>query len=123
MPRLGHRLAFGLFGSVLAIWLMVMAMVMRHAALAPDASGPMIAVFEPGLSADDVFAKLTQAGAKPVRATGLAFIWVVAGDEPGLAGRLRQQGAVGAYRELPFSPTLAGCVALADIKIAQYIGI
>jgi hypothetical protein len=123
MPRFGHRLALGLFAGVIAAWLVVMAVVMRHAALPAEASGPMIAVFEPGVSADDVFAKLTQAGARPVRATGFDFIWIVVGDEPGLAGRLAQQGAVGAYKELPFSPTLAGCVALADVKIAQYTGL
>jgi hypothetical protein len=123
MPSFGHRLALGLFASVLAVWLVVMAIVMRHAALPAEASGPMIAVFEPGISSDDVFARLTQAGARPLRATGFDFIWVVAGDEPGLAGRLTQQGAVGAYKELPFSPTLAGCIALADTKIAQYTGI
>jgi hypothetical protein len=123
MPRLGHGLALGLFAGVIAVWLVVMVIVMRHAALPAEASGPMIAVFEPGVSADDVFAKLTQAGARPVRATGFDFIWIVAGDEPGLAGRLAQQGAVGSYKELPFSPTLAGCVALADVKIAQYTGL
>jgi hypothetical protein len=123
MPKLGHRLAFGLFVSVLIVWLVVMAMVMRHASLPAEATGPMIAVFEPGTPADDIFAKLTQAGAKPVRATAFDFIWVVAGDEAGMAGRLKDQGAVGAYRELPFSPTLAGCIALADTKIAQYTGL
>jgi hypothetical protein len=122
MPRLGHGLAIGLFAGVLAVWFMVMAIVMRQAALPAEAAGPMIAVFEPGISADEAFARLTRASATPVRATAVNFIWVVAGEE-GLAGRLAEQGAVGAYKELPFSPTIAGCIALADTKIAQYTGL
>jgi hypothetical protein len=39
-----------------------------------------------------------------------------------VAGRLAGQGAIGAYRELPLNPTIAGCFALADAKIAEYTG-
>jgi hypothetical protein len=114
----GHRLAVTLFVVVLVGWIAVMAVLMRKSSLPAEASGPMLAVFEPGTSADDIFAKLTFAGAKPVRQTTFTFIWVVAGDEPGLAGRLASQGAIGAYRNLPLSPTIAGCFALADAKVA-----
>lgn len=119
----GHRLAISLFLGVVIAWVGVMAILMRQAALPPEASGPMLAVFEPGTSADDIFAKLTFAGAKPVRQTAFSFIWVVAGDEPGLAGRLTAQGAIGAYRELPLNPSIAGCFALADAKITEYTGL
>ncbi len=118
----GHRLAISLFFSVILLWIAVMAVLMRQASLPPKASGPMLAVFEPGTTPDDIFAKLTIAGAKPIRETAFGFIWVVAGDEPGLAGRLASQGAIGAYRELPLNPTIAGCFALADAKIAAYTG-
>ncbi len=114
----GHRLALTLFFAVLGIWLAVMAAVMRVAALPPEATGPMLVVFEPGTPEDQLFASLVKAGALPVRATAFGFIWVVAGDEPGLAGRLREQGAIGAYAELPLSPSIAGCFALADAKVA-----
>jgi hypothetical protein len=116
-----HRLALGLCAAVLVLWLTTMAILMRHAALPPEASGTMIAVFEPGTSADDAFASLTRAEARVVRPGGLAFIWVVAGDEPGLAGRLVREGALGAYRELPVSPMIAGCFAFADAKIASLV--
>ena len=118
----GHRLAISLFFSVIFLWVAVMAVLMRQSSLPPEASGPMLAVFEPGTTADDIFTKLTIAGAKPIRETAFGFIWVVAGDEPGLAGRLAGQGAIGAYRELPLNPTIAGCFALADAKIAAYTG-
>jgi hypothetical protein len=119
----GHKLAFTLFVTVIIAWVAVMAVLMRRSSLPPDASGPMLAVFEPGTTSDAIFAKLTFAGAKPVRQTAFTFIWVVAGDEPGLAGRLAAQGAIGAYRELPLNPSIAGCFALADAKIAEYAGI
>ena len=119
----GHRLAFTLFLVVIVGWIGVMAVLMRKSSLPPEATGPMLAVFEPGTSSDDIFAKLTFAGARPVRQTAFAFIWVVAGDEPGLAGRLAAQGAIGAYRELPLNPSIAGCFALADAKITEYTGL
>lgn len=113
-----HRLALALFAAVLMAWIAAMAILMRHAALPPEASGPMLVVFEPGTPDDAVFASLTRAGARVIRQSGLSFIWVVAGEEPGLAGRLAQEGALGAYRELPLSPVIAGCFALADAKMA-----
>lgn len=115
----GHRLALALFAGVIAVWLIGMAVVMRHAALAPEASGIMLAVFEPGTPEDVVFNALTRAEARIVKPSGLGFIWVVAGDEPGLAGRLQREGALGAYRELPVSPVIAGCFAFADAKVAS----
>ena len=96
-----------------------MAVLMRASALPPEASGIMLAVFEPATSADDIFARLTAANARPIRPTTFGFIWIVAGDEAGLAGRLKANGAIGAYRELPISPTIAGCFALADAKVAE----
>ncbi len=119
----GHRLAITLFVTVIVAWIAVMAVLMRRSSLPADATGPMLAVFEPGTPADDIFAKLTFAGAKPVRQTAFGFIWVVAGDEPGLAGRLAAQGAIGTYRELPLNPSIAGCFALADAKITEYTGL
>ena len=118
----GHRLAVSLFLSVLVVWIAVMAVLMRQASLPHEAAGLMLVVFEPGTSPDDIFAKLTLAGARPIRETAFGFIWVVAGDEPGLAGRLAGQGAIGAYRELPLNPSIVGCFALADAKIAAYMG-
>jgi hypothetical protein len=119
MMRPGHRLALALFVGVIAVWLAGMAIVMRHAALPRQASGTMLAVFEPGTPEDQVFASLTRADARIVKPSGLGFIWVVASDEPGLAGRLEREGALGAYRELPVSPVIAGCFAFADAKLAS----
>lgn len=123
MPWPGHRLALVLFISVLVVWLAAMAVVMRQAALPPEASGPMLAIFEPGTDDNVIFASLTRAGGRPIRAAAFSFIWIVAGDEPGLAGRLVAEGALGAYRDLPISPTIAGCFAFADAKVAKFSGL
>ena len=120
MKLSGHRLALALFSGVIALWLVGMAVVMRHAALPPEASGTMLAVFEPGTPEDDVFASLTRADARILKPSGLSFIWVVSSDEPGLAGRLQREGALGTYRELPVSPVIAGCFAFADAKVASF---
>ena len=117
----GHRLALGFFAIVLVVWIGVMAYVMRHAALPPEATGAMLAVFEPGTPEDQIFASLTRAEARIVRPSALGFIWIVTSEEPGLAGRLVSEGAAGAYRDLPISPAIAGCFALADAKVANFL--
>src|SRR5262245_13766183 len=114
----GHKFAAAFGGTVLLLWIIVMAATMRQAALPPQAPGPLLAVFEPGLSQDEMFARIIAANGKPLRNTWLGFVWVVAGDDAGLAGRLEAQGAIGTYAELPFNPTLAGCFAFADAKIS-----
>jgi hypothetical protein len=115
----GHKFALASFASVIVIWLVAMAWIMRAGALPAEATGTMLAVFNPGTAQDKIFASLVNAGAKPIRETSFGFIWVVSGDEPGLSGRLRAQGSIGNYRNLPLSPTIAGCFALADAKVAE----
>jgi hypothetical protein len=118
-----HRLALKLALSVLAVWLIGMAIIVRSAALDANASGKMLAVFEPGTSQDLIFRSLIVAGGKPVRDTWLPFVWVVMGDDPGFAGRLKQHGAMGTYGELPFAPAVAGCLAYADAKVAELFAV
>jgi hypothetical protein len=115
----GHRIAIGLAAGIIVAWLAGMTTAMRHAALPSEAAGPMLAVFEPGTPPDKIFASIIASGAKPVRETWLGFVWVVAGDEPGMAGKLIEQGAIGTYAELPFSPGVNGCFAYADAKMAE----
>ncbi len=57
------------------------------------ASGPMLAVFEPGTPRDAIFAALTSTEARIVRPSAIGLIWIVAGDEPDLAGRLTEAKA------------------------------
>ena len=115
----GHRFALGLFGAVIVVWLAVMLIIMRHSALPAEATGTMLVVFEPGTPPDTAFAAITRAGARPLRDTSFGFIWVV----DGTAGQLIAQGAIGAYRDLPISPLVSGCVAVVDAKASEAFGL
>jgi hypothetical protein len=114
-----HKFALTFFASVIALWLIAMAIIMRAGALTQEATGTMLAVFDPNTPSDKVFESIISAGANPIRQTSFGFIWVVSSDEAGLAGRLKENGAIGSYRNLPLSPTIAGCFALADAKVAE----
>ncbi len=113
-----HRFAITLFTSVILVWLVAMLTLMRASALPSDAAGQMLVVFEPSTPKETAFAAIVNAGAKPIRETAFGFIWVVDGN----AGALEQNGALGAYRELPINPSIAGCVAIADAKVANAFG-
>jgi len=115
----GHRFALAFGAIILVLWLVVMAVMMRQAALPPEAAGPLLAVFEPGTSQGDIFTRIVAANGKPMRSAGFDFVWLVQGAEPGLAGRLEVQGAIGTYGELPFNTSLAGCFAFADAKVVE----
>jgi hypothetical protein len=115
----GHRFAFAVFASVLILWFGAMVVLMRHSALPAEAGGKMLVVFEPGITEDEAFKAITAAGANPIRISDFSFIWIAQSDAPGTAGKLKQQGALGAYRELPLSPVIAGCVAVVDRKVAK----
>lgn len=119
----GHKFAAVFGGLVLIVWLIAMAVTIRLAALPPEAPGPLLAVFEPGMSENEIFARIIAADGKPLRSTALGFVWVVAGEKSGLAGRLENQGAIGTYAELPLSASLAGCFAFADAKVAEAFSI
>ncbi len=123
MPWSSHRFALIFFASVIFLWLAVMLVLMRKAALPVAATGTMLVVFDPGTPKDVAFASIVNSGAKPIRETAFGFIWVVTGDEPGLSGRLISNGALGAYRELPINPSIAGCVAVVDAKAVAAFGL
>ena len=114
-----HKFAITFFSVVICAWLIIMSLIMRAGALTAEASGTMLAVFDPHTTSDQAFAAIVNAGGRPIRQTSFGFIWVVTAEEPGLSGRLKTNGAIGSYRNLPLSPTIAGCFALADAKVAQ----
>ena len=113
----GHRFALAFFSGVIVAWLVLMFALVRNAALPSEASGTMLAVFEPSITESDAVNAISAARGNVVKQSGFAFAWVVQSDEHGLAGRMRAQGAIGVYRELPISPALMGCIALADAKV------
>lgn len=108
---IGHGLAAALFGGVLLVWAGLMGLSLQRAALPDATDGMMLAVFSPGTSDAEAMAAMVRAGGEPVRSTWLGFAWVARGTEPGFVGRLKAEGALGAFGELPVGPTLGGCTA------------
>jgi hypothetical protein len=116
---MGHRFAITFFAGVLLAWLAVMAVLTRNAALAPESSGTMLVVFPVSVSEAEAITAIAASGGNVVKKSGLSFAWLVDAPEAGLAGRLKEHGALGAYRELPIPVELAGCLAVADAKIGE----
>ncbi|MBP2299459.1 hypothetical protein [Azospirillum picis] len=110
-PPISHGLAAGLFAGVLLVWAALMGLSLQRAALPDSTGGLMLAVFRPGTSDADALAAMVRAGGEPVRSTWLGFAWVARGQEPGFVGRLKAEGALAAFGELPVGPTLGGCTA------------
>ena len=113
----GHKFAFTFFGVVMLAWLLVMLVLVRNAALPAEATGAMLAVFNPGVSETEAVQMIAAAKGRIIKQSGVSFAWLVQSDEAGFAGRLKANGAIGAYRELPISIELAGCLAVADAKV------
>lgn len=108
-----HGIALGFAAAVLLVWGLLFAVTVQRAALPPDASGRVIAVYPFGWDASAVTVAATQTEARLVRQTWLPNAVELASDDPGFAGRLRESGAIGVYRAQPFTLfTLAGCTGM-----------
>ncbi len=108
---IGHGLAAALLGGILLVWAGLMGLSLQRAALPDATDGMMLAVFSPGTSDAEAMTAMVRAGGQPVRSTWLGFAWVARGVEPGFVGRLKAEGALAAFGELPVGPTLGGCTA------------
>jgi len=105
-----HRLTALLLVSVLAVWGAIMAFALDRAALPPERSGTVAAVFPPGWTEDAVFASVLAAGAAPIRRTWFGHVWLVHGSKPGLVARLEEAGAWSAFPAIIFRPiAIGGC--------------
>jgi len=106
------RLLLGVALAALLAAIVLIVPALRSALLPDGATGPMIVVFGPNLSADGAFAAIHHADGLPVRRTGLGNIWIVQAAQPGFVSAIRSAGAVGVYRELPIGIVLAGCAGV-----------
>jgi hypothetical protein len=103
------RFAALLLLGILGVWLVAMALVVRAAQLPGDAGGRMLAVFPPGHDHRAILLATARADGVLVRPTWLGLAWEVHGD-PGLAGRLREEGAVLVLEPVAFTLiTTGGC--------------
>ncbi|MCB2054365.1 MAG: hypothetical protein KDE35_09000 [Geminicoccaceae bacterium] len=99
-------------GAVLLVWSAVVLLVLATSGLDEDEQGTMLAAFAPGTPDVAVMTRVIEAGGSVVRQTALPSLWVVHGDDAGFVGRLRSNGALAAYRELPLDVPLAGCTGV-----------
>lgn len=106
-----HRLAAAIFGGIIAVWGIGMAVAVSATSVADSEAGTMVSVFSP---TDD------HAAVSAIRAAGGLMIanpdagtWVVHGRDDGFAARLRAQGALGVFRDFPVAlPGVSGCFFL-----------
>ena len=105
--------ALVLMAGVIVLWLAVVALIVRAAALAPDDAGKLFVIFPPGTSDDRAFAAIVGAGGAPIRPALGQWAWIAHDDGPGFVGRLEAGGALAAFRGAPVGLTLAGCFGLA----------
>ena len=107
----GVGLAISLMAGIALAWLALMRVVLRLSALAPEESGKVFAVFPPGISERQAFGAILAAGGAPLRTVLGGWGWIAHDDAAGFVGRLRDAGALAAFRGAPGGLSLAGCFA------------
>jgi hypothetical protein len=105
--------ALALMLGVVVLWLAVVVMIVRAAALAPDAAGKVFVIFPPGATPAEAFAAIVDAGGAPIRPALGNWAWIAQGDAAGFVGRLEAGGALAAFRGAPVGVSLVGCFGLA----------
>jgi len=106
-----HRFALKLLAWITGIWLVGMALLFEAAALPPEASGTVIVLFPIGTDSAGAIAASAAADAKLVSPSWFENMLVVADDTPGLAGRLKDQGALAVFENMSFAGvSFAGCI-------------
>ena len=99
----------GVLAGLVGLWAFGMLAVFEVADTPDETSGMLLAVYPPGYSEVQTFAALTTADASPVRRFGFETVWIANDPAPGLAGRLRETGALWVFDQSPLGTELAGC--------------
>jgi hypothetical protein len=97
-------------------WLPLLGTHLYRTSLTDAGTGTAVVVFSPLASSADVFRRVMEADGSLVRPVSwLRRAWIVHSLQPGFAGRLREQGALGVYSTDLLSPrALFNCFRLAD---------
>ena len=109
--RTGAGAALALMMSVVVLWLALLALILRAAALGPQDTGKVLVVFPPGTGSVEAFSAIVTAGGAPVRPALGDWAWIAHDDGDGFVGRLETHGALAAFRGAPAGLALAGCFA------------
>ena len=106
-----HRFALKLLAGIIGIWLAGLAVLFEAAALPPEASGTVIVLFPPDMDRAAAVGASAAAGAKLVSPSWVENVLVVEDEAPGLAGRLKAEGALAVFENLRFAGiSFAGCI-------------
>jgi hypothetical protein len=97
--------------GVVVLWLALLALILRAAALGPEDTGKVLVVFPPGTAAVEAFSAIVGAGGEPVRPALGDWAWIAHDEGDGFVGRLETYGALAAFRGAPVGLSLAGCFA------------
>ena len=109
--RTGSGPALVLMTGVVVLWLALLALILRTAALGPEDTGKVLVVFPPGTGSVEAFSAIVTAGGEPIRAALGDWAWIAHDDGDGFVGRLETHGALAAFRGAPAGLSLAGCFA------------
>jgi hypothetical protein len=99
--------------GVVVLWLAIVALIVRAAALGPDDAGKVFVIFPPGTEPAEAFTAIVGAGGAPIRPALGEWAWIAHADAAGFVGRLETRGALAAFRRAPAGLSLAGCFGLA----------
>jgi hypothetical protein len=105
--------ALALMLGVVVLWLAVVVVIVRAAALAADGAGKAFVIFPPGTAPAAAFAAIVDAGGAPIRPALGSWAWIAHDNAAGFVGRLETRGALAAFRGAPVGLSLAGCFGLA----------
>ncbi len=108
---LGHGLAGRLLAAAAVVWLAAFSLSINGSRLADAEHGPMVVVLRPGTTDAEAISAIGRAGGSVVApVAGTSFVWSAVGDRPGFVGRVRSEGAMVAFRNLPVVTMLVGCM-------------
>lgn len=117
IARHPHAFAAALFGAVLLLWGAGMALAFGDALLPPQARGLMVAIYPEAQSPQESLAAVRRADGNVVAEMLGGRAWLVHAEDEGFAGRLMQEGAIGALLRLPIAlPGAGGCFFLPEPK-------
>jgi hypothetical protein len=105
--------ALAIMLAVVGLWLAVVVVIVRAAALAPDDAGKVFVLFAPGTAPAAAFAAIVDAGGAPIRSALGSWGWIAHDNVAGFVGRLESRGALAAFRGAPAGLSLVGCFGLA----------
>lgn len=111
----GHKLALTLGILVVLVWLVLMFVVLRAAALNDGASGVVAVVFPSQTTPALIFDAIHNAQGRIVNSTWLDSAWIVHSEQENFVARLKEQGAWSAFSADLFRPIMvSGCFLTID---------